>query len=79
MPLRTKGIDQTAEIVIAPDDRHRVEGMGFLFGPSDHLVNVFFLHHFKFAGQAHFGIGFLDPLDEGVGLFGFVSAADTAP
>ena len=39
------GFDEPAEILSGPDHGDGVEGIGFLFGPGDHLVNVFVPDH----------------------------------
>ena len=70
--LLPDGADQCAEVLRTPDHRHGIQGIGFLSGPGDHLIDVLVLNHIKPIGQAHLGVGFFDPADEGIGLLGLV-------
>ena len=66
--------NQSSEILPCPDNRYRMQKVSFLRIPGDHLVNVFIFNHIELVGQTHFGVGFLDPADEGIGLFCIVSS-----
>ena len=68
------GFDEPSEILPGPDHRHGVQGVRFLFGPGDHLVDVLVLDHIELVGKTHLFVGLLDPADEGVGLFRIVAA-----
>ena len=60
LPLFADGFDESAEILSCPHHRYGIQGIGFLLGPGDHLVDVLILDYIELVGQAHFFVGFLE-------------------
>ena len=76
--LFPNGLDQSPEILPCPDHGDGIQGIGLLFGPGDHLVDVLVPDHIELVGQTHFLVCLLDPADKGIGLLCLIAACDAA-